>query len=250
METLQSNLKAQLESTYKYRIEMHAHTSPVSPCSQATPEEVIRIYSELGYDAVCITNHFVKELFDNANIYQNLTACEQIDRYLQDFEDAKKAGEKYGVTVILGAELRFIENLNDYLLYGSDRDVLLKIYPFLSDTAEHFRRNVTLSDSLFIQAHPFRDMCTLLDPSLLDGMETFNSHIFHNSKVPIAVKSAKDNNIGITVCGSDFHHPGTGNEGVSALRTRILPKNSFDLVKILKSRDYVMEIGENAIVLP
>ncbi|MBO5060745.1 MAG: PHP domain-containing protein [Clostridia bacterium] len=250
MEIKPFEIKSQLINTYKYRIEMHAHTNPVSPCGEASPARLVKIYAELGYDAVCITNHFFKGLFDNEPIYQNLSKEEKIDRYIADYEEAKLAGKELGITVILGAELRFIENNNDYLIFGVDKDILLSIYDYLDNTAEYFRRNKKLPESIFIQAHPFRDGCTLLDPTLLDGIETFNSHIFHNSKIPLAVKAAKQNNVDITIAGSDFHHPNTGNEGAAALRTKALPKDSFELTKILKNRDYILEIGENAIVLP
>lgn len=245
-----AQIKSQINNEYKYRIEMHAHSSPVSPCSEATPQEVVRIYKNLGYDAVCITNHLFKDLFDNAAIYQNMTKEEKIDRYLEDFYEAKKEGEKLGITVILGAELRFVGNFNDYLIYGIDRNSLLEIYDYLDNTVEHFRKSVTIENSIFIQAHPCRDSCVPIDYSILDGIETFNSHIGHNSKVPLAVRIAKSNNIDITIAGSDFHHPNTGNEGAAALRTRILPSDSFELTKLLKSHDYLFEVGENAIVFP
>ena len=54
----------------------------------------------------------------------------------------------------------------------------------------------------------------------------------------------------IKTAGSDFHHKGKGHEGVSALRTKTLPKDSFELAKILKSGDYLFEIGGDSIVLP
>ena len=135
-----AKLKLQLCDTYKYRIEMHAHTSPASPCSQASPKEAVTIYKNLGYDAICITNHFFKELFTSP-IFENMTKEEKIDKYLEDFYLAKKEGDRLGINVILGAELRFIENTNDYLIYGIDRDSLIKIYDYLDNTVEHFRNN-------------------------------------------------------------------------------------------------------------
>ncbi len=51
--------KNKLLSQYKYRIELHAHTSPASACSEISPKEMVRIYKNLDYDAVTITNHFI-----------------------------------------------------------------------------------------------------------------------------------------------------------------------------------------------
>ena len=52
------DLKSKLLKQYKYRIELHAHTSPASGCSEITPKEMVDTYKSLGYDAVTITNHF------------------------------------------------------------------------------------------------------------------------------------------------------------------------------------------------
>ena len=245
-----SYLKSQLKAEYNYKIEPHAHTSPVSPCGEASPKEVVRIYKELGYDAICITNHFFLWLFENQDIYQNLSKEEKIDRYLADFYEAKLEGDKLGINVILGAELRFPENENDYLIFGVDRDDLLKIYDHLSDGVENFRKNLNLPNSVFIQAHPFRSPSTPADASLLDGIETFNLHIGQNAKIPLAVRYAKENNVNITLAGSDFHYPGTGNAGATALLAKTLPCDTFELADILKSCDYIFEIGGNAIILP
>ena len=37
---------------YRYKIEMHAHSSPASPCGVFEPEEVIRLYAECGYNGI------------------------------------------------------------------------------------------------------------------------------------------------------------------------------------------------------
>ena len=39
--------------------------------------------------------------------------------------------QKQGINVILGAEIRFTENVNDYLIYGIDEDELITIYDML-----------------------------------------------------------------------------------------------------------------------
>ena len=236
--------KNKLLKGYDKRIELHAHTSPVSRCSQVSPAEMARTYHEKGYDAIVITNHFVLGWLDGK------TKEEQIDWYLSDYEETKKEALKYGMTVILGAEIRFTENTNDYLIFGVNRDVLSVCYDYLDKGLKVFRKEVKLPDSVFIQAHPFRDNIEVCDPSLLDGMETFNMHPGHNSRVGIAVRYAAENGLKITLPGSDFHHPNKGHEAVSALRTKTVPKDSYELAKLIKTGDYIFEIGENALVLP
>ena len=97
------NFKEQIKKIYPYRTELHTHTTPVSLCGEATPEELMSIYSELGYHTVVITNHFYKD-------EKGRSKEEYLDWYIKDYEDAKKASLKYGVKVLLGVEIRFLEN--------------------------------------------------------------------------------------------------------------------------------------------
>ena len=237
-----SNIKEELKQLYPYRIELHAHTSPVSNCSQISPREMAETYYNKGYDAVVITNHFYSAPNESKN--------EKLDWYLSDYEATKSEAEKYNLKVLLGAEIRFWENSNDYLIFGVDREILSICYDYLEKGIIQFRNEVKLPDSIFIQAHPFRNNMELVNPDLLDGIEIYNMHPNHNSRVALATRYAKENNIAIKTIGSDFHHPGVGHEAVSALRTKILPTDSFELAKILRSGDYIFEIGEDSIVLP
>ena len=236
-------IKEQLLKQYPYRIELHAHTNPVSGCSCILPEEMPALLKEKGFDAVVITNHFVFHT-------DGTPAEEALDFYLGDYEKAKEAAQAQGIRVILGAEIRFEDHPNDYLLFGVDRKILRKCYDYLEKGVELFRKEVILPDSLFLQAHPFRDGLTRVNPQLLDGIETFNMHPHHNSHVAMAVKYAVENQISIQTVGTDLHEKTEGHEGICALRTATLPEDSFDIVKILRSGEYIFEIGEENIVLP
>lgn len=238
------DIKKALAKEYKYKVEMHAHTARISPCSRVEPEEMARIYSQKGFDAVVITNHFFRQLTED------LDKESALDRYLSGYYETRTAAEKYGLKVLLGTELRFTENINDYLIYGVDRDVLSKCYDYFDKGVERFRTEVKLSESVFVQAHPMRDGMELCNPALLDGTEIFNMHPNQNSRVGLAVRYAYENEIKIKTAGSDFHTPNHGHEAVAALRTKVLPQDSFELAKILKNGDYIFEIGENSIVLP
>lgn len=246
LKMISTELKKQLKKDYPFRIEMHAHTKPVSWCSEILPEEMAQTYRGKGYDAVCITNHFI-----GGDYLGEGTKEEKIKRYLAGYEETAKCGEKYNLKVYLGVEIRFQnENINDYLIFGADKDTVSECYDYLEGTLCEFRKNVNLDRSVFVQAHPFRDAMELANPELLDGIEIFNMHPGHNGRLGFAARYAKEKGLKINTVGSDFHHKNRGHEGVSALRTRTLPKDSFELAEILKSGDYLFEIGENSIVLP
>lgn len=241
---LHSEIKKQLCEEYKYRTELHAHTAPESACSQIPPADMAKIYYELGYDAITITNHFVYDY----NLFNKYPPEEALEKYMLGYENTKKEAEKYGLTVLLGAELQFTENTNDYLFYGVDKDMLGKIYTLLPYGLENFRKNFKAENSILFQAHPFRDDMTKVNPSLLDGIETFNMHLGHNSRIAQAVRYAHDSGFTRTVAGTDFHE--YGRAGAAAIRTKSIPDDSFALAALLKSGDYLLEIGGNAVILP
>lgn len=234
-----SNSIKQALSPYKFKLELHAHTSPASGCSDISPEQLVQTYKRLGYDAVAITNHFIADNFlDNVE--------EKLDRYLDDFDRAFREGKRLGIKVILGAEIRFLENCNDYLLYGIDREELLRAAGFFASAGvEEFYKGFKTEKNLFIQAHPLRNGMEYVPASSLDGIEAFNMHPNHNSRVALAAKRAREEGL-IMLAGTDYHH--VGHEGLAALMTRTLPENSYQLAEILKSSDYVMNIGGCTVV--
>ena len=239
-----TDLKATLNKEYPVRIELHAHSKPVSPCSEVTPKELIDTYKAHNYDALVLTNHFIRYLFDG------LSKEEAIEYYLKDFKEAYEYGKSVGIKVFLGVEYRFDENSNDYIIYGADKELVTRLFDCFDMGVEKFRKEISLPDSVFVQAHPLRKNCQLCDTDLLDGIETLNLHPGHNSQVGRAVRIADRANLTVKTIGSDFHHKNVDHEAVSALRTKYLPKDSFELANILKSGDYIFEIGESSLIIP
>ena len=237
------NLTQQLREQFPFRVELHAHSSPVSICSEVPPAQVAQIYKGLDFDGVCLTNHFVVDPARG-------TKQEYIDMFLKDFYDMPEAGDKLGLRVYLGAEIRFTENTNDYLIYGVDRKMLEEIYDLLPYGVVEFRKNYAMPESVFIQAHPMRNGCQAIDPALLDGVEAYNLHPNHNSRVGLSALFAKENGIPIVIAGSDFHHPNHKHEGLSAMLVREMPEDTYAIAKLLKEGDYLLELGRNNIMLP
>ena len=42
-----------------YRYETHMHTAECSRCARATAEEQVRFYKGMGFDGICVTDHFL-----------------------------------------------------------------------------------------------------------------------------------------------------------------------------------------------
>ncbi len=230
-----NRLNEKLRAEYPHKIELHAHTSPVSSCSEIAPARLVEMYAELGFSAVCITNHLSRGRSDDA------------EYFLADFYAAKEAGSKLGVNVILGAELRFAPNTNDYLAYGITPDELSEINSMLDMSFEEFSIAWRKPDRVLLQAHPYRNDIVQMSHDLLDGIEVFNCHPNHNSRVAVAARVANAEENFITVAGTDFHHP--THQGLGAVRARFAPETSADIVKLLRSGDYLFEVG-GSIVIP
>jgi len=233
-------LKDKIETSYPYKCELHAHTLPISPCSEYYPSGLIETYKSLGVSAIVLTNHMTP------NLLVGKDTSEFAKEYTDAFAEFKACAEENGINAIFGIELRFAENFNDYLIFGVSPDDTSEIIGYIDKGLAYFREHFMRDGILLIQAHPKRDRMTETDPSLLDGIEAFNMHPGHNSRVAFAVTKAKDAGLIITG-GTDFHHP--GHEGACLLRTSLPLTTEKDLVNILRSRDYALDV-RGSIILP
>lgn len=234
------NIKTELCKKYPYKIELHAHTSPISACSDIPPRDLVDIYKAAGADGVVITNH--------AYGWNPGDTCEEwADWYLSDYREAKEYGDKLGFGVYLGMELRFYENANDYLVYGVDEEFINKTWRYLkSGGIREFFNDCRDERRVIVQAHPFRDGMTQADPAVLDGIEVFNLHPNHNSRIGFAARHLS-RHPGVMTGGSDYHHP--GQDAMIFARFSSLPRDSFDIADILRSGDYLFDIS-GSIILP
>ncbi len=218
---------------YKYKIELHAHTSPVSGCSSIKPERMVEIIKELGCDAVVITNHC------RTGSDKNFA-----EHYLNDYRRTKEAGEKCGVNVILGMEL--YASGDDRLVYGIDEEFVKNTVEMPEESYREIYKKLKNDKNFFAIAHPFRGSWRDLEDDCIDAVEVFNLHPGHNSKVGLAARYAKTHDIKRVICGSDLHDE--PHQGMALLRTKTLPKDSFELAQILKSGDYLFDISGNIVI--
>ena len=135
----------------------------------------------------------------------------KIDRFLEGYNIALKVRKKLGLKIILGMEIRFLENANDYLVYGIDEKFLRDNKELYKLSLREFRKLTKKDNILIFQAHPFRPFMIPAPAELLDGVEVYNGNPRHNSNNDIAYEYALKNQLRM-LSGSDFHR----RDGVAA----------------------------------
>lgn len=226
---------------HRYKYDLHVHTTEVSRCGKVEAVNVVKLYKEAGYTGIVITDHYFKDYFEELKCN---TWEEKVDAYLSGYKKAFAEGEKLGLKVLLGIELRFEENENDYLVYGIDEEFLKNNKELYKLGIEKFRKFMEGKNIIIFQAHPYRNEIRPVSPALLDGIEVFNGNPRSNSKNHLAYAYAKDNNMRM-ISGSDFHQP-QDLAGGGIILSEII-NTSKELMQILKEDRIVELIPENYI---
>ena len=214
----------------KYRYELHAHTSESSICGRIKATELVDLYHDSGYSGLVITDH----LYDNPFLYgESLGNWNNfIGRFLTGFYLALNHARKYNMDVLMGAEIRFKQNNNDYLLYGLDEDILKDMKePFEMGINDFYRKYK--NDILIIQAHPYRDGNTNIDINYLHGIELVNTNPRHNNNNDKALSLSKSHPDFLRIYGSDTHR--IGDESRSAIVFDSHCHTSRELAERIKS---------------
>lgn len=217
-----------------YKIETHLHTTYISHCGWLGSQALMKMYSELGYAAICVTDHYNRHCFNYADIDIS-TPGSKTEDFLLGYRRLVKESEKYGIKVYEGAELRFDGSENDYLLFGFHHELLANPEKVISEGIEVFSKKAREDGALLIQAHPFRNKCTPSPAEFLDGVEVLNLNPRHDSRNHMALEYAKKHNL-IMTGGSDCHRP--GDQGTSGIISEILPENGFEFADLLRSRHF------------
>ncbi|MBQ3725015.1 MAG: PHP domain-containing protein, partial [Oscillospiraceae bacterium] len=172
-----------------YKIEPHLHTTHVSRCGRLEAKEIVAGYKAAGYSALIVTDHFNRTTFDYLGI-DPAGKSDRIGAFLEGYRRVREEGERQGLRVFKGAELRFDECENDYLLYGWANELL-------AEPEEIFRMGIAAfspiargQGALLIQAHPYRHGCTPAIARYLDGVEVYNANPRHDSRDALAVHYA------------------------------------------------------------
>ncbi|MDR1193549.1 MAG: PHP domain-containing protein [Peptococcaceae bacterium] len=215
-----------------YKYDIHIHTAETSRCGHLKAAEIVNAYKKLGYAGICITDHLHDFYFDIMEWHDDWQKC--IDRFMYGYKLAKEAGDAAGLDVIFGAEIRFTENDNDFLLFGIDED-WLRSRPFVCHVThrEFFHK---YGDSvLILQAHPYRDKFPVLS-DCIHGLEVANCNPRQKNRNELAVELALSHPELIRVCASDTHQ--WGDEGQAGI---ILPnpvKDSYEMKAAIEKRSF------------
>ena len=184
-----------------FTIDTHVHTQESSSCGREPAADMVAIYADAGYDAIVTCDHYFDGFFHKR---PDLDWAGRVDEYLAGYRAAREAGEKSGLKVFLGVELRLLDSQNDYLVFGLDEDFLYmnpKLYRLPMWEAYDL---LDQAGALLIHAHPFRPKMTRVSPSMLHGVEVLNGHPNHPSDNPQALQWARETGLLMTG-GSDAH---------------------------------------------
>ena len=222
-----------------HKIETHLHTTYSSRCGWLEAEAIVSAYKAAGYSALIVTDHFNRTTFD----YLGLDPAgpgDRIGAFLEGYRRVKEEGKKQGLRVFKGAELRFDECENDYLLYGFRDDLLAEPDEIFRMGIAAFAPVARAQGALIIQAHPYRHGCTPAIACYLDGVEIINTSPRHDSRNALARLYAEEFGL-IALSGSDCHRAeDVGRAGIEVER---LPSDSMEMTRLLRSRNYRL-LGE------
>ncbi len=219
-----------------YKIETHLHTPYVSNCAKMAADQIVQCYKAAGYSAITVTDHYS---FDNfgwkgIDVY---SPTYQPESFFEGYRQVKAAAEPEGIQVYYGAELRFAESCNDYLLYGFPQDLLKNPREICAMGIAEFISLSRQIGALLIQAHPYRLPCVPVEPGLVDGIEITNRCPTHENYNERAARYAQEHGL-LAIGGSDFH--GAHTPPIGGIAADQLPQDSFALAALIRNGKFMI----------
>lgn len=216
----------------KYLTELHLHTKESSSCAKVPVIDILDAYQKAGYKTIVITDHCSKK---KMNKLGDISWLEKMNFVFNGYDKALKYGSQINLNIILGVEITLQETKSDYLIFGIEKDFLIKNEYIYDYSLKKLYEICHKSGYIVIQAHPFRDNMQLAPLSLIDGIEVFNGCIKGHSRNDIAMEYGK-NTHKILTSGSDFHR--LEDLAIGGIMTDKEIKNAKQLIAILKSGNY------------
>lgn len=216
-----------------FKTELHCHSMDISECAQVSVDDITKKYTEAGYKTLVLSNHlnYTTMLHHNCESWQAF-----VEKFYSAYERLKECA-KGKMNILFGAELRFNQNINDYLLFGITKEFLLDNEGLFDMNPESFHKIAKENGILFVQAHPFRNSMTVVAPYYLDGVEAFNGHKGHDSRNEIANAWAEKYGL-IKTSGTDFHYNDT--PASAGILTDYEITSMTQLVQTLKDGSYTL----------
>lgn len=185
-----------------FRIDLHVHTSEISGCARVSGTLIPGLYQSAGYQGIVITDHYFPDVFNQWE--DRIPWHAQVDHFLKGYSAAKAAGDRIGMSVFLGVELRMDQDHHDYLLYGADRAFLVAHRELYRLPLGEMKKLAEENGALLIQAHPFRYGDDAARPEDVHGVEVYNGNITARERNQLALEFARAHGLAM-VSGSDFH---------------------------------------------
>ena len=200
-------------------IDLHVHTSPASPCSSSTVDEIIQEAKRIGLDGICLTDH----------------------NHVWDPEEVADLRRKHNFLILRGNEIT--TDQGDMVVFGLEKEIkgIVKL--------EDLKEEVSKAKGFMIVAHPFRGFLTFgigklgLTPEkamerplfkYVDAVEVMNCKVTKKEN-SFAAKVAEGLSLPATG-GSDAHEGSAVGIFATRFSQTILDENG--LVEALKSGDY------------
>jgi len=216
-----------------YLYDPHVHTAETSKCGHLFAADVAERYAKNGFTGFVVTDHLQPAYLERVD--KNHNWDEVMDHFLSGYHAAKKRGDELGLDVILGAELRFPENDNDYLVYGIDEQ-WLRANPYMCciSAQEFFDRYH--DQVLIIHAHPYRDGSAPVQETAVHGAEIINGNPRHENHNDMAYALCQRHAEYYRLAGSDTHRDGDEAQAGVILPERV--SDSFAYQRMIEAHRF------------
>lgn len=220
----------------QYRIETHMHTNHTSRCGWLDAAALAEGYARAGYAAVAVTDHYNRDTFGHMDL-KAASPEEVLSVFLDGFRRLEGECARRGLKLYKGAELRFDECCNDYLLYNYPDELLSRPEEVFHMGVAAFAPLAREAGALIVQAHPYRKKCTPAIACYLDGVEVCNRNPRHENHNERAEEYAALHGL-LRTGGSDCHR--TEDIAQGGILARTLPEDDAALVRLLRSGEYTV----------
>lgn len=225
-----------------FKTELHCHSKEVSTCANEGADVIVPKYLKYGYSTLVITNHLSLNCH-STDYFAGKSWEEKAEHFIEGYRAFKKVADGTGLNIIFGAEIRFPQYFNDYLLFGLTEEYLLSHENIYCTDVATFHEQCKRDGLLLIQAHPFRQDLHIISRSAVDGYEVYNGHPFQEGANKAAFEYGKSVPGAILTSGTDHH--GTNYYPAGGIMTGHEIKTSGDLLSTLRSGNYFLIADED-----